>query len=175
MSHKDIEIRYHQLLHSFGLPYRMQNGRPFGISSALKTFTIGEEKVINVGKQQRYFDVLCKSEPGWITYICSEMYLDRPKHIAANVMQQYFERDLKTRWLSSFDKLDKIRFRELNLVVIDSLFYDCSSFKRDKIYEVINTNCNSSNLSVIVIGKNTDPMAMASQLGMKPDFALMCK
>lgn len=175
MSQAEIDVRYSLLLHSYGLPYRLQNGRSFRISTALKTFTIGEEKVVNVSKQVKYFDMACKEEPGWTMYVCAEHFLEKPKHIAANVMQHYFERDLKSIWLTSFEKLDKIKFHKTNLVIIDALFFDTSAFRRDKIYETINHHCNNSNLSLIVIGKHTDPMAMASQLGMRPDFGLMCK
>lgn len=172
---KEVEIRYHVLLHAFGLPQRLQHGRSFSFKKNTKSFQLGEEQVIHPTKQETFFNACCKAEPGWLLYVCSDQFLDRPKHIAANIMQAYFERDLKVKWLTSFDKLDKVSFRELNLVVIDALFHDTSNFKRDRIYEVINHNCNRENLSVIVIGKNADPIEMGMQLGMRPDFAIMCK
>lgn len=175
MTNKQIEIRYNLLLHAFGLPYRLQNGRSFQFQKAVKTFQIGEEKVVHPTKQQSFFNICCKDSPGWLLYICSDQFLYRPKHIAANVMQSYFERDLRVRWLTTFDKLDKLRFNELNLVVIDALFHDTSNYKRDRIYECLNYNCNKENLSVIVIGKNSNPMEMGNQLGTRPDFAIMCK
>jgi len=175
MTNKQIEIRYHPLLHAFGLPYRLQNGYSFNFQKSVKTFQIGEEKVINPTKQQKFLNACCKDSPGWLLYVCSDQFLDKPKHIAANIMQAYFERDLKVRWLSTFDKLDKMRFNELSLVVIDALFHDTSSYKRDRIYETIQYHCNRENLSLVIIGKNTDPIEMGLQIGMRPDFAIMCK
>jgi len=175
MTNKQIEIRYHVLLNSFGLPVRLHHGRPFSFSKSVKSFQLGEDKVVSPTKQQVFFNTCCKDQSGWLLYICSDQFLDKPKHIAANIMQAYFERDLRVRWLTSFDKLDKIRFNELKLVVIDSLFHDSSSYKRDKIYETINYHANKTDLSLIVIGKHADPIELGLQLGMRPDFAIMCK
>lgn len=108
-------------------------------------------------------------------FICSDSFLDKPKHIAANIMQAYFEREMKARWLTNFNKLDKTKFFELKLVIIDAIFFDSSNYLRDKIYEVINHYCNVKDLSLIVLGRHSDPIEMGRQLGMRFDMAIMCK
>lgn len=172
-----IQPAYSVLLHSFGVPFKLQNGAPFSLSKHTKSYQIGESKVITPSKQQQIFTTCIKSNPGWTLFLCSDMFLDKPKHIAANICQSYFERDLKLRWLANFDKLDKIFTPGIkySLVVIDAIFSDSSPFKRDRIYETLNSYCNRDDLSIIVIGRYENPLDMAVHLGMKPDFAIMSK
>lgn len=173
----EIPTQYNAMLHSYGLPYRLGNGRSFSLLKALKTYEISDDKIVLPKKQESFYKTACKSDTGWTMFICGETFLDRPKHIAANIMQSYFERDLKTRWLTSFSPkaFEKIKFYELKLVVIDALFFDSSNYHRDRIYEVINYNANVPDLSLIVVGKHTDPIAMGLQLGMRFDMGLLCK
>lgn len=174
MSDIIINTQYSQMLHGFGLPYRL-TGQPFALSGNLKTYSVNEDKIISVKRQVNNYEVACNDQPGWLMYVCANSLLDKAKHVAANIMSVYFRRDLRSHWITNVDNTKNLNFGQYRLVIIDSIFFDSSSYRRDKIYELINYNCNVPNLSVLVIGQNTDPLAMANQLGMKPNLAMLMK
>jgi len=163
------------MLHGFGLPYRLQGGSGFDLKSNLKNYNVGEDKIVSTKKQFENYKIACEDAPGWLMYVCANSILDRAKHVAANIMQNYFSKSQSVHWLTNVDTVKNISFSQLKLVIIDALFFDSSAYRRDKIYEIINYNCNVPNLSVLVIGQNTDPLAMANQLGMKPNLSVLLK
>lgn len=171
----NLSTTFNPLLHSYGLPYRVQNSRKFALSSSLKTINISDTSIISISKQQKFISVAMKPESGWFMVINSESYLDKPKNIAANIAQSYFDNNMKIRWLTIFDKLDKQNFISTKLVIIDSLFFDSSSYKRDKIYEAITHYANSPDISVILLSKHSDPISASTQLGLEPDFLVSFK
>jgi hypothetical protein len=171
----EITTDYHPMLHGFGLPYRLVGAKKFSLSSICKTYEHGET-VISARKQQNYFDVVCKSDTGgWFMSICSEMYMTYPHHIAANIMERYFQKDREVLWLSQFNKLDKAKFARKRLVILDALFFDSSNYHRDRLYEVFASYCNFQDMSIILVGKHSDPFQLASQIGIQPDFGILTK
>jgi len=174
MTISEITTDYHPMLHNFGLPYRLQSASTFTVTSVCRSFEYGE-KVINPRKQQHYYDVACKAESGWFMSICSDTYMTYPHHIAANIMEKYFQRDMEVLWLSSFNKLDRAKFGKKKLVILDALFFDSSNYHRDRLYETFSHYCNFQDMSVILVGKNTDPFLLAAQIGIQPDFGILTK
>lgn len=176
MTNIEITTKYHPMLHNFGLPYRLKDAKSFSLSSVCRTYEF-DGKVINARKQQQYFDLVCKAnDTGWFMTICAETYMTYPYHIAANIMHRYYDdKDRKVLWLNHFTKLDRIKFIEKQLVILDALFFDSSNYHRDRLYEVFSHNCNVQEMSVILIGKNTDPFLLGSQIGIQPDFGILTK
>lgn len=174
MTSSTIATRYNPFLHGFGLPYRL-SGSDFNLKSALKTYSVGEDKIVSTKRQFENYETACEDAPGWLMYVCANTILDRAKHVAANIMSAYSAQRRQCLWLTNLDVVKTHNFAQCQLVVIDAIFFDSSPYRRDKVYEVINYNCNVPNLSVVVIGQNTDPVAMANQLGMKPNLAVLLK
>lgn len=170
-----LDTNYIKLLHSFGLPFRLASKRQIPLKSIIGQYQINEDKIISVKKQIENYRIAGNDEPGWLMYICANGIIDNAKHTAANLMSIYHRRGMRAHWLASVDNIKHVEFSKLQLVIIDSLFFDSSSYRRDKIYEIINYNCNVPKQSVIVIGQNTSPLIMANQLGMKPNLAILTK
>lgn len=173
--HVDLRFDYHPLLHSMGLPFRLNGGRKFDLAKSLISIPLGEDNIVNTRTQRSHLSSALRDDPGWLMYVCAQGVVEKPKHIAANVAQRYFERDLKLRWLTHFDGFERVSFAGLSLVVVDTLFFDTSAYRRDKIYEMINHKCNIEDLSVLVIGQHTSPLDMARQLGMRPDLMMLTR
>ena len=169
-----VNTKYSEMLRAYGLPYRMFGKRDFSIRKHLQPYTAGD-RVIDPRKQTESYQIAEGDETGWLMFACSATILEYPRHVAASIMNEYHHRGLRSQWLATFDKLDKVPFQECSLLVIDALFFDSSSFRRDKVYEVINHYGNVKDLSICVVGQYIDPIAMASHLGMKPDLALSFK
>lgn len=174
---KDITLStyYPNLLHSMGLPFRLSGKRIFPLKSVIGQYNINNDKIVSVKKQIENYRIAGNDEPGWLMYLCANGVIDNARHVAANLMHIYHRRDLRAHWITSVDNVRTIDFSKLRLVIIDALFFDSSSYRRDRIYELINHNCNVPNQSIIVIGQNTDPFAMSNQLGMKPNLAMLTK
>ena len=174
-----ISIDYNPMLFTFGLPRRLTSNSNFNLSENVVSYSVNlggdYEKIVTPAKQLKQYDTAMTDASGWLMYVCANGIVNKAKLVAASIMQEYLERGMKSVWLTSFDHLKNQRFSDLHLVVIDTLFFDSSPYRRDKIYEIINHNCNVADLSVLVIGQNTDPLAMANQLAMKPDLAILTK
>ena len=170
-----IRSDYSKILHSFGLPFRFSGEREFDLKKNLLTYQVSETRIMDTRKQVRVFDTACEADPGWLMYVCANGVIDKARQVAANIMQSYFERDMKACWLTNFDTIKDLKLATMNLLVIDALFFDSSAYRRDKVYEIINYNCNVPKLSVLVVGQNSDPILMANQLGLKPNMAMMLK
>ncbi len=170
----ELAFNYNPLLFSKGVPQRLQHARSFELRGALKQITL-EKGILNAKRQAQFLDSAANNETGWLMYLCSAGYLDKAKHLAANVCQAYLERDLEFVWLTSFDRLDRAPFFKYKLVVIDALFADASPHRRDRVYEVITHYCNIPDLSVLVLGQHASPTDMAQQLGMQPNFMIQAK
>lgn len=175
MTDINLDTSYTPLLHSLGLPFRLSGKKKFPLKTVISQYQINEEKIISTKKQIDNYRIAANDEPGWIMYVCANGIIDNARHVAANLMDIYYRRGLKPHWLASVDNIKGVNFSQLRLVVIDALFFDSSAYRRDKIYEIINYNCNVPKQSIIVIGQNTDPLAMSSQLGMKPNLAILTK
>jgi len=172
----DIKTSYPETLHAYGLPQRLVGKRPFNLRKRLKSYqTASQSMIIDAKKQINMFEEAMDGDSGWLMFACTSTILEYPKHVAANIMSSYYARGLHGVWLSSFDKIDRTPFSQMQIVIIDALFADSAPFRRDKIYEIINHNCNVRNLSVCVIGQYENPIEMSTHLGIKPDFGLLLK
>jgi hypothetical protein len=172
----DIKIRtnYPESLQAFGLPKRLSGVKSFSAKSCIKPFQVNT-LMWNVKKQTNALEEAMYGEPGWLLYICSNNLLDYSKHLAANIMATYFSNGLRPEWIASLDKADKLHYSTFSLVVIDAIFKDSSSYRRDKIYEIVNHHCNVKDLSICIIGQYEDPVEMSTHLGMKPNFGILTK
>lgn len=159
-----------QLCSAFGLPVRLLQTRPFVLRTALQSVERGQQ-TIGVSQQLSYYTALCEPESGWLAYVLGINDMTHARVIAANVFNAYVQRDQRVQWLTHFDRVDRIPFRDLKLLVIDTLFLDSAPFRRDKIFEIINHNANVADCSVIVLTNNSLDGAIG-QLSMRPDFVL---
>lgn len=165
-----IETDYPPILHRRGLPYRLR-GSSFSLRHALKSYSRGDD-TIGWQAQSQAFTVAKQDDPGWLCYIVANSTVDNAKHIAANIMAAYEERELPTVWLRTLENFKPDL--SVALYIMDTLFIDDTSYRRSAFYDTLR-KIDGPQTSAIVIGKADNPNKFVNYIGLKPHLLMNVK
>ena len=165
-----IDTNYSPLLNRRGLPYRLR-GSSFSLKSVLKNYNRGDD-VIGWREQTHQYKVARSDDPGWLCYILSNSTLDSAKHIAANIMQAYADRELEVQWVKTLDGF-KYNHR-ISLYILDALFVDDTAYRRSQFYETL-LKIDGPETSAILLGQSQSTSKFINFIGLKPHLLLNVK
>lgn len=170
----NITIRtkeYVPQLYRFGLPYRM-SGADFLLRSACQSIQLADSDVHGVRNQEEHYRIAVQDEPGWLMFVLGSSYLDRAKHIAANIMLAYSLQNRQAVWVKNIG--DFSTKTGTQLYIFDALFEDDNAYRRSMFYEAIQKS-DSPNVSIILLGRTDNPIAFSRHIGLKPNLVILTK
>lgn len=158
---------YHLL--SCGMPKYYLN-KKFDTKYFKPYITNGEMKM-TPAQQTKQLKAIMEEEPGWLMYICASGFLYNVGLLASDIANNYVMNNLNVAWLTKMDikkEYDIDRILKADLIVIDALFANGSTFFRDQAYSTITSYCQREDQSLIVMGQAPTPKDFVKYVGLPP-------